>query len=297
MKKVMITTAAVALAFGLSPFANAQQRSPVPVVPQNPPISKNIDVTKTKDSHDDKTVYKGKAENEGAFGAAANNHSTAYTRLDVALNNAFNTTKIVNATKLDGYVSGNHIDNVGNRGGDAYSFSPGGYGGDGGKAKADAHSGKAYSYGGDGGYAKGGHGGAATAGGGNTSNGTNGGQSNGGTATDGNANGSPNNGSARDGDWEAGNATGGHGGAATGGNGGAGGTATSGTSTATATGGHGGDGGRGGDTYGGSAGTFNASNTLSGFSGAAGVTVAIQNTGIAALQQVGVTTMANVTVH
>jgi hypothetical protein len=35
---------------------------------------------------------------------------------------------------------------------------------------------------------------------------------------------------------------------------------------------------------------------MSGLSGAAGVTVAIQNTGIAALQQVGVTTMAHISV-
>ena len=60
---------------------------------------------------------------------------------------------------------------------------------------------------------------------------------------------------------------------------------------------NGGNGGNGGNVNGGDAGTFNASNTLSGLTGAAGVTVAIQNTGIAALQQVGVTTMANVTIH
>ena len=65
--------------------------------------------------------------------------------------------------------------------------------------------------------------------------------------------------------------------------------------TATANGGNGAAGGNV-DVRGGDAGTFNASNTLSGLTGAAGVTVAMQNTGIAALQQVGVTTMANVSI-
>jgi hypothetical protein len=49
--------------------------------------------------------------------------------------------------------------------------------------------------------------------------------------------------------------------------------------------------------HGGNAGTFNASNTLSAFTGASGISVAVQNTGMASLQQVGVTTMANVTIH
>jgi len=60
-----------------------------------------------KDSYNEKTVWDGKAKNSGAFGAAANNHSTAHTSLDVDLNNAFNKTHIVNTTKLDGYVSHN----------------------------------------------------------------------------------------------------------------------------------------------------------------------------------------------
>jgi hypothetical protein len=36
---------------------------------------------------------------------------------------------------------------------------------------------------------------------------------------------------------------------------------------------------------------------MSAFSGAAGISIAIQNTGMASLQQVGVTTMANVSIH
>lgn len=270
MKKVMITTAALALAFGLSPFAGAQETN-----------------TDSKNS--------GQATASGLNGAAANNDSSAITNLSLSLTNAFNKSTVVNATKLDGYVSGNSISHIGNYGGAASYGGNGGRGGDGGYAVAKSHSGKAYSYGGDGGYAKA-NGGSATGGAGSTSNGTNGGTANGGTGSP--SNGGTNTGNTTNGatEWEAGNATGGNGGTATGGAGGAGGTATSGNATATANGGTGAAGGRGGDSFGGSAGTFNASNTLSGLTGAAGVTVAMQNTGIASLQQIGVTTMANVTI-
>jgi hypothetical protein len=315
MKKVMITTAALALAFGLSPHAGAQtvdngsaaasdhSRAAVKTKIYDSynditkTITKTDESTKIKDSYNEKTVYKGKAENDRSpFGAAANNHSTATTSLQLSLTNAFNKSTVVNATKLDGYVSGNRIDHIGNYGGNAYnSGNDGGRGGDGGYASAKAYSGAKGGRGDDGGYAKA-NGGSATGGAGSTSNGTNGGTANGGTGSP--ANGGTNTGNTTNGatDWEAGNATGGNGGTANGGNGGAGGAATSGAATANGGSAYGGNGGRGGDAYGGNAGTFNASNTLSGLTGAAGVTVAIQNTGMASLQQVGVTTMANVTV-
>ena len=309
MKKVMITTAALALAFGLSPHAGAQtvdngsaaasDNSKAVVKTDN--STDNHTKTITKNDTDTKTLTdsknSGTAKNSGPFGAAANNYSTATTELTANLTNAYNHSKVVNMTTLDGYVSGNKISHIGNVGGAALAFKSGNgdRGGDGGYAEAKAHSGKAYSYGGDGGSAKA-NGGSATGGAGSTSNGTNGGTANGGTGSP--ANGGTNTGNTTNGatDWEAGNATGGNGGTATGGAGGTGGTATSGNATATANGGYGGNGGRGGDAYGGSAGTFNASNNLSGLTGAAGVTVAMQNTGMASLQQIGVTTMANVTV-
>ena len=77
--------------------------------------------------------------------------------------------------------------------------------------------------------------------------------------------------------------------------GGAGGNATSGNATVKRT--IGGDGGDGGDirVRGGAAGTFNASNTLSqSFNNSGGIFSSIQNTGAASLQQVGITTMANI---
>ncbi|MCC6964817.1 MAG: hypothetical protein IT391_00855 [Nitrospira sp.] len=336
MKKVTMTTAALALAFGLSPIAGAQtvdngsaaasDHSKAAVKTNNSTNDSynektiNVDKTITKTNTDSNND--GKAKASGPFGAAANNHSTASTSLSLALTNAFNKSSVVNVTKLDGYVSGNRISHIGNYGGDAYAKSNGGPGGDGGYATAKARSGDAYggdggrggyakanggyADGGKGGYADGGKGGYAAGGAGGSSNGNNGGQSNGGDNY---------NNTARDAEWTGGHggyaqggnggqaqggnggqATGGNGGTATGGRGGDGGYASSGYADAHADGGNGGRGGRGGDAYGGSAGTFNASNTLSGLSGAAGVTVAIQNTGMASLQQVGVTTMANVTV-
>ncbi len=320
MKKVTITTAALALAFGLSPIAGAQTVDNGSAAASDHSKAAVKTNNSTNDSYNektlivDKTITKtntdsnndGKAKASGPFGAAANNHSTASTSLSLALTNAFNKSSVVNVTKLDGYVSGNRISHIGNYGGDAYAKSNGGPGGDGGYATAKSRSGDAY--GGDGGrggyakanggYADGGKGGYAAGGAGGSSNGNNGGQSNGGDNY---------NNTARDAEWTGGHggyaqggnggqAQGGNGGTATGGRGGDGGYANSGYADARSNGGNGGNGGRGGDAYGGSAGTFNASNTLSGLSGAAGVTVAIQNTGMASLQQVGVTTMANVTV-
>ena len=328
MKKVMLMTAAVALAFGLSPFANAQGVPSVPPSGKHDPKTINIDdsFNYKKDVKIDidktKTIWKGQADNDGAFGASANNHSTAYTSLDVDIKDSFNQTKIINVTKLDGYVSHNNVHDIGNRGGDAYTYSPGGYGGDG-YAKAKAYSGDAYggdggkggkarsgdggyAYGGDGGKAKGGHGGYAEGGDGGYSSASRNGNGGNGDANANGGNGGNANGNAtaqRGGDGgyakggDGGYAKGERSGDATGGRGGDGGRAESGyAASQNQHSGNGGNGARGGDATGGSAGTFNASNTLSGLTGAAGVTVALQNTGIAALQQVGVTTMANVTV-
>ncbi|GKS63183.1 hypothetical protein YTPLAS72_04870 [Nitrospira sp.] len=252
MKKVMITSAAVALAFGLAPYAGAQvdngsaaakndstavvktkiddsynqktinadkkididitkndndTKTVTKTYTDNSDNSKTITkndndnytktftkndndtktVTKTytdsnndtkiKDSYNEKTKWDGKAKNDySPFGAAANNHSTAYTSLD--MKDSFNQTKIVNVTKLDGLVSGNNVYGTGNSGGNASSFSPGGYGGDG-YAKSKAKSGDSWAGNGgdggkakagdgyndaDGGYAKGGKGGYADAG-------------------------------------------------------------------------------------------------------------------------------------
>ena len=356
MKNVMISTAAVALAFGLSPYAGAQtvdngsaaadDRSKAIVKTKiddsyneyRKTSTKNDTVTKTytdsnndtkiKDSYNEKTKWDGKAKNDySPFGAAANNHSTASTRLD--MNHSFNQTKIVNTTELKGFVSGVSVYGLGNNGGAAWgSGNYGGRGGDGGYAAAKAKSGDAnggyggdggkaksgdggYAYGGDGGKAKAGDGGYAKAGNGGQSNGFN---NSGNSAGDDSRRNDARNNDA-DGRWQAGDggyAQGGNGGRAeggdggyaqgersgdaNGGHGGDGGYAKSGDAGAQSQGGYGGNGARGGDVHGGHAGTFNASNTLSGYNGAAGITVAIQNTGIAAMQQVGVTTMANVTV-
>src|SRR5574340_152740 len=147
MKKVMITTAALALAFGLSPFAGAADANTVNG-------SNNTSTqTSTKTDTDTKTITKtntdsknsGQATAPGLNGAAANNHSTATTNLSLSLTNAFNKSTVVNATKLDGYVSGNSISHIGNYGGAASYGGNGGRGGDGGYATARAHSGKAYS--------------------------------------------------------------------------------------------------------------------------------------------------------
>jgi hypothetical protein len=206
--------------------------------------------------------------------------------------NAFNKTTVVNATKLDGYVSGNTIHDIGNTGGFAQNSGNAGYGGNGGDAKAFSYSGKASG-------GKGGNGGDSHA------DGAYGGKS----LTKADANG----GFARNSEKGRGDASqtgqGGAGGGASGGGGGAGGAggtsgsggaggsggaATNGAVTAGATGGHGGAGGAL-KVAGGDAGTFNASNTLTNaFNSAAGINFAIQNTGMASLQQVGVTTMATV---
>ncbi len=357
MKKVMITSAAVALAFGLSPFASAQPvddgsavandhskavaktkindsyndytktvtkndndtKTVTKTYTDNSDNSKTITkndndqytktftkndndtktVTKTytdsnndtkiKDSYNEKTKWDGKAKNDySPFGAAANNHSTAYTNLE--MKDSFNQTKIVNTTKLDGYVSHNKVAHVGNYGGDAYAYNPGGRGGDG-YAKAKAYSGDAH--GGDGGDAK------AKAYGGDAYGGDAKARAKGGYAEGGDAKFKGDDGGYADGGDAKAKAKGGYaegGDAKAKANGGDGGYAESGYADAHASG-NGGNGARGGDTYGGDAGTFNASNSISGLTGAAGVTVAIQNTGIAALQQVGVTTMAHINVN
>ncbi len=339
MKKVMITSAAVALAFGLSPFASAQSvddgsaaaKDHAKAVAKTTKIddsynykeinkkSLDVDIDVTKKIKNEKTIWDGKAKNDySPFGAAANNHSLASTKLDVDVKDSFNQTKILNVTKLDGYVSHNKVAHVGNYGGDAYAYNPGGrggdgyakakaysgdaYGGDGGDAKAKAYGGDAY--GGDakakayGGYAEGGDAKARAKGGYAEGGDAKFKGDDGGYADGGNAKAKAKGGYAEGGDALA-KAKGGYaegGDAKAKANGGDGGYAESGYADAHASG-NGGNGARGGDTYGGDAGTFNASNTLSGLTGASGVTVAIQNTGIAALQQVGVTTMAHINVN
>lgn len=316
MKQIMITTAAMALAFSAPTFAAADSNTAkgpgsaaaadksIAKVDTNIDVTKktNIDVTKKTDIDVTKKIdvdikkttntNSGDSKASGAFGASANNHSTATSSLKLDLTNAFNKTTVVNATKLDGYVSGNTIHDVGNIGGYATNSGSTGDGGNGGNAKAGAYSGKAVSNGGDGGNANGGSGG-------------DGGKS----SIDQNAK----NGYARNSEKGEGKAfqaakseaearakaeggKGGNGGnGGTGGEGGMGGSATSGNASVKRTaGGDGGDGGairvRGGD-----AGKFDASNTMRGsFNHAAGIMAPIQNTGMSSLQQVGVTVMATI---
>lgn len=278
MKQIMITTAAMALAFSAPTFAAADSntaKGPGSAAAADKSIAKvdtNIDVTKKTNIDVTKTTQ------------------VDVTRLN--LTNAFNKTTVVNATKLDGYVSGNTIHDVGNIGGYATNSGSTGDGGNGGNAKAGAYSGKAVSNGGDGGNANGGSGG-------------DGGKS----SIDQNAK----NGYARNSEKADGKAfqaakseaearakaeggTGGNGSnGGTAGAGGNGGSATSGNASVKRTaGGDGGDGGairvRGGD-----AGKFDASNTMRGsFNHAAGIMAPIQNTGMSSLQQVGVTVMATI---
>ena len=288
MKQIVIATAAMALAFSAPTFATADSntaKGPGSAAASDKSIAKvdtdidvtkktNIDVTKKTNIDVTKTT------------------DVNFTKLNLNLTNAFNKTTVVNATKLDGHVSGNRIHDIGNIGGYATNRGNTGYGGDGGNAKAAAYSGKAVANGGDGGNAKGGSGG-------------DGGKS----SIDQNAkNGYARNSEKADGkafqaaksETEArAKADGGKGGdggnGGTGGAGGMGGSATTGNATVKRTdGGDGGDGGairvRGGD-----AGTFNASNTMrDSFNGAAGIMAPIQNTGMSSLQQVGVTVMATI---
>jgi hypothetical protein len=273
MKQIIITTAAMALAFSAPTFAAADSntaKGPGSAAAADKSIAKvdtNIDVTK-------KT-------------------NIDVTKFNLHLNNAFNKTTVVNATKLDGQVSHVKISDIGNTGGYATNRGYTGDGGDGGNAKAGAYSGKAVANGGDGGNAKGGSGG-------------DGGKS----SIDQDAkNGYARNSERGDGkafqsakaeaEAKAKGADGGKGGkggdGGTGGNGGMGGSATSGDATVKRT--NGGDGGNGGAirVRGGEAGTFDASNTMRGsFNHAGGIMAPIQNTGAASLQQVGVTVMATI---
>lgn len=312
MKQIVIATAAMALAFSAPTFAAAQSNEasgPGSAAAADKSIAKvktdidvtkktDIDVTKKTDIDvkkidvDVKKRTNANSDASGAFAASANNNSTATSKLNLSLSNAFNKTTVVNATKLDGYVSGNNIHDIGNIGGYATNSGSTGYGGDGGNAKAAAYSGKAVANGGDGGNAKGGSGG-------------DGGKS----SVDQYAK----NGYARNSENGKGKAfqaaksetearakadggKGGNGGnGGTGGEGGMGGSATSGNATVKRT--DGGDGGNGGAlrVRGGDAGTFDASNTMRGsFNHAAGIMAPIQNTGMSSLQQVGVTVMATI---
>ena len=115
MKQIMITTAAMALAFSAPTFAAADSntaKGPGSAAAADKSIAKvdtNIDVTKK-----------------------TNIDVTKTTQVDVTklnLTNAFNKTTVVNATKLDGYVSGNTIHDVGNIGGYATNSGSTGDGG------------------------------------------------------------------------------------------------------------------------------------------------------------------------
>lgn len=263
MKKIMISTAAMALAFMFSPFAGAEP-------PSKKSVDVDVDITKkTIDSHDTKT------------------------NLHLNLKDSFNKTTVVNATKLDGYVSGNRIHDIGNTGGYATNDGKAGAGGPGGDAKAVAYSGKAVANGGDGGYSKAGSGGDG--GKGSIDQDAKNGYARNSEKGDGKAHQT----AKAEAEARAKGADGGKGGrggdGGAGGDGGTGGIAGTGNATAKKT--IGGDGGNGGDirVRGGNAGTFNASNTLSNsFNNSGGIFSSIQNTGAASLQQVGITTMANI---
>jgi hypothetical protein len=324
MKQIMVTTAVMALAFSFPSFTAAQTQANGPSsaaaekgseakvntdnstktidVTKTVDITKkkiDLDLTKTVDSNNLKTktttnTNSGDSKASGAFGASANNASTASSTLDLKLTNAFNKTTVVNATKLDGYVSGNNIHDIGNTGGYATNSGTTGAGGDGGNTKAVAYSGKAVTNGGDGGYSKAGSGG-------------DGGKSsidqdvkNGYARNSEMGKGKAHQIAKTEAEARAKGADGGKGGSggdgAAGGAGGAAGAATSGNATVKRTiGGHGGD---GGDlrVRGGNAGTFDASNTIGGssFSNAGGIIAPIQNTGMSSLQQVGVSVMATI---
>jgi hypothetical protein len=281
MKQIVIATAAMALAFSAPTFAAADSntaKGPGSAAASEKSIAKvdtNIDVTK-KTNID-----------------VTKNTDVNFTKLNLNLSNAFNKTTVVNATKLDGHVSGNRIHDIGNIGGYATNRGSTGDGGDGGNAKAAAYSGKAVANGGDGGNAKGGSGG-------------DGGKSsidqdvkNGYARNSENGKGKAFQAAKSEAEARAKGADGGNGGnggnGGTAGTGGAGGGATSGKATVKRT--DGGDGGNGGAlrVRGGDAGTFDASNTMRGsFNHAAGIMAPIQNTGMSSLQQVGVTVMATI---
>jgi len=279
MKQIIITTAAMALAFSAPTFAAADSntaKGPGSAAAADKSIAKvDTDINVTKKTNIDVTKT---------------------TQVDVTklnLTNAFNKTTVVNATKLDGHVSGNRIQDIGNIGGYATNRGSTGDGGDGGNAKAAAYSGKAVANGGDGGYTEGGSGGD----GGKSSIDQN--VKNGYARNSEMGKGKAHQTAKAEAEARAKGADGGKGGkggdGGTGGAGGAGGSATSGNATVKRTaGGDGGDGGairvRGGD-----AGKFDASNTMRGsFNHAGGIMAPIQNTGMSSLQQVGVTVMATI---
>jgi hypothetical protein len=279
MKQIMITTAAMALAFSAPTFAAADSntaKGPGSAAAADKSIAKvdtNIDVTKKTNIDVTKTTQ------------------VDFTKLN--LTNAFNKTTVVNTTKLDGHVSGNRIHDIGNNGGYASNSGSTGYGGNGGDAKAGAYSGEAVSKSGDGGNAKGGSGG-------------DGGKSsvdqyakNGYARNSENDKGKAFQAAKSEAEARAKGADGGQGGnggnGGTGGEGGMGGSATSGNATVKRT--NGGDGGNGGAirVHGGDAGKFDASNTMRGsFNHAGGIMAPIQNTGMSSLQQVGVSVMATI---
>jgi hypothetical protein len=289
MKQIMITTAAMALAFSAPTFAAADSsiaKGPGSAAAADKSIAKvDTDIDVTKKTNIDVTK---KTDID-----VTRKTDIDVTKFNLNLNHAFNKTTVVTATKLDGHVSGNRIHDIGNVGGYATNSGYTGNGGDGGNAKAAAYSGKAVTNGGDGGNAKGGSGG-------------DGGKSsidqdvkNGYARNSEKADGKAFQAAKAEAEARAKGADGGQGGnggnGGTGGAGGAGGSATTGDATVKRT--DGGDGGNGGAirVRGGEAGKFDASNTLRGsFNHAGGIMAPIQNTGAASLQQVGVTVMATI---
>ena len=287
MKNLIFTTAAMALAFSFPPFTAAQTsaQGPSSAAAEKDSTAKvyTDNSTKSKDSYNTKKIDVEKT---------LDSYNTK-TKLDLTLKDSFNKTTVVVATKLDGYVSGNRIHDIGNTGGYATNSGNAGNGGDGGNAKAAAYSGKAAVNGGDGGYSKAGSGGDG--GKGSIDQDAKNGYARNSEKGDGKAHQT----AKPEAEARAKGADGGKGGrggdGGAGGAGGAGGTATSGDATVKRT--SGGDGGNGGDlrVRGGSAGTFNASNTLTNsFNNASGIPIFNQNTGMSSLQQVGVTVMATI---
>jgi hypothetical protein len=171
MRKALLSTAAMALALGLSSHAWAEQKN------VNDGLAIQLNKA-TRHSNNDNGDFR-------------NNN------LDLTLTNKFSKSAVVAASKLYGTVSHNKVYDIGNVGGDAGWGGRGGSGDDGGDATVRANGGKAYAgdggkgskgffaskgKGGDGGDAWGGAAAASNATGGDGGNGGKGGSSYGGDA-------------------------------------------------------------------------------------------------------------------
>lgn len=225
---------------------------------------------------------------QSGSGPAANEGSTVYS-------NAFNTSKAIAKTNLEGYVSGITIHNIGNsvyNEGDAN----GGNGGKGGKG-IGGDGGDAHAWGGTGGKGSGGDGtaGAISAAVGGYAEGEGGKGSAHSHEGDVNASATGGAGTATAGGASSGSASASAGGGA--GTGGNGGSAVSVAGNGAAGNGGGGGGGGNGGTNALNAGTFDMSSNMSNVgNSAAGVMVISQNSGFASLAQQGVTIQANLNV-